>query len=288
MKRYRYQVTGDRWQVAGTPGHKPQAASHKASNPPVSPFRKGGKEGGFYLHPIPSTLYPLPSPPACRHATRCTLHASSKRGFTLIEILVAIAILAVVLSTIYVSYISTMRVVKNLEYGDEIYYMARITLERMVLDLQSACKGKDSYEFMTLKDSTGKLPMKGVSFLSRAHLDFSGPGDTMAAAQISYELEGDLDSGGFSIIRRDVLKQGEGPTGGEGFILCRRLQYVNLRFYDSTGREYPTWDSISGSEAQRNKVPSAILIELNFINPDDTANPYKFMTRLLLTGEVKT
>jgi hypothetical protein len=63
---------------------------------------------------------------------------------------------------------------------------------------------------------------------------------------------------------------------------------VNLRFYDSTGREYPTWDSMSGSEAQRNKVPSAILIELNFINPDDAANPYKFMTRLLLTGEVKT
>jgi general secretion pathway protein J len=273
--------------MAGTPGHKPQATSHKASNPPVSPFIKGGKEVGFYLHPIPSTLSPLPSPRACRHATCCTLHASSKRGFTLIEILVAIAILAVVLSTIYVSYISTMRVVKNLEYSDEIYYMARITLERMVLDLQSACKGKDSYEFMTLKDSTGKLPMKGVSFLSRAHLDFSG-GDTMAAAQISYELESDPDSGGFSIIRRDVLKQGEGPTGGEGFILCRRLQFVNLRFYDSTGREYPTWDSMSGSEAQRNKVPSAILIELNFINPDDAANPYKFMTRLLLTGEVKT
>jgi hypothetical protein len=45
---------------------------------------------------------------------------------------------------------------------------------------------------------------------------------------------------------------------------------------------------MSGSEAQRNKAPSAILIELSFINPDDAANPYKFMTRLLLTGEVKT
>jgi general secretion pathway protein J len=259
MKRYSYQVTGDRWQVAGS-----RCAAGIRNPESISPGP-----------------YPLvPGPFAKR--------ASSKRGFTLIEILVAIAILAVVLSTIYASYISTMRVVKNLEYGDEIYYMARITLERMVLDLQSACKGKDSYEFMTLKDSTGKLPMKGVSFLSRAHLDFSGPGDSMAVAQISYELEGDPDSGGFSIIRRDVLKQGEGTTGGEGFILCRRLQFVNLRFYDSTGREYPTWDSMSGSEAQRNKAPSAILIELSFINPDDAANPYKFMTRLLLTGEVKT
>ena len=158
----------------------------------------------------PPFLSPRPSPTACRHAARCTLHASSPRGFTLVEILVAIAILAVVLSTIYVSYLSTMRIVKSLEYGDEIYYMARITLERMVLDLQSACKEKDAYEFSTIKDSTGRLPFRGVSFLSRAHLDFSGPGDSMAVAQISYELEGDPESGGFSIVRRDVLRQGQG------------------------------------------------------------------------------
>ena len=230
------------------------------------------------LFPVPWTLYPVP----------LAKRAASRRGFTLIEILVAIAILAVVLSTIYVSYISTMRIVRSLEYGDEIYYMARITLERMVLDLQSTCKEKDSYEFTTLKDSTGKLPLKGVSFLSRAHLDFSGPGDSMAVAQISYELEGDPDSGGFSIIRRDVLRQGEGSSGGEGHILCRRLQFVNLRFYDASGREYPQWDSRTGSEGQRNNVPSSILIELNFINPDDGANPYKFMTRLILTGSTKT
>ena len=235
----------------------------------------------------PPFLSPRPSPTACRHAARCTLHASSPRGFTLVEILVAIAILAVVLSTIYVSYLSTMRIVKSLEYGDEIYYMARITLERMVLDLQSACKEKDAYEFSTLQDSTGKLPLKGVTFLSRAHLDFSGPGDSMAVAQISYELEGDPESGGFSIVRRDVLRQGQGREGGEGHLLCRRLQFVNLRFYDANGREYTLWDSRAGSEAQRNSIPSAVLIELDFINPDDAARPYKFMTRLLLPGSAR-
>jgi general secretion pathway protein J len=255
MGRDRYQVTGGRWQVRGE---------------------------------IPSTLVPRPSALfAPLHAPRNTQHASSRRGFTLVEILVAIAILAVVLSTIYVSYISTMRIVRSLEYGDEIYYMARITLERMVLDLQSTCKEKDSYEFTTLKDSTGQLPFKGVSFLSRAHLDFSGPGDSMAVAQISYELEGDAESGGFSIVRRDVLRQGTGSSGGEGYLLCRRLQFVNLRFFDANGLEYPQWDSRTGSEAQRNKIPAAILIELNFINPDDEAKPYKFMTRMLLTGSVK-
>ncbi len=236
---------------------KPQAASHKASNPPFIPLCKRGKVGDL-------------------------------KGFTLVEILVAITILAVVLSTIYVSFISTMRIVKSLEYGDEIYYMARITLERMVLDLQSACKERDSYEFVTQPDPTGKLPFKGVSFLSRAHLDFTGSIDSLSVAQISYELEGDADSGGFSITRRDVLRQGQGTVGGEGHLLCRRLQFINIRFYDSNGREYTQWDSRSGAELQRNKVPASIFIELNFINPDDGANPYKFMTRMLLTGALKT
>lgn len=245
---------------------------------------KGGKEGGSTLRPGPWTLNPGP----CIFApVPCLKRVASRRGFTLVEILVAIAILAVVLSTIYVSYISTMRIVRSLEYGDEIYCMARITLERMVLDLQSACKEKDAYEFSTLKDSTGRLPLKGVSFLSRAHLDFSGPGDTMSVAQISYELEGDPESGGFSIIRRDALRQGQGREGGEGHLLCKRLQLVNLRFYDSSGREYTLWDSRGGSGAQRNNLPSAVLIELDFINPDDAARPYKFMTRFLLPGSVK-
>lgn len=261
MRRERSKVTGDRYRVSGEIHSDP---------------------GG--LHPVPWTLYPGPftlSP------VPCLKRVASRRGFTLVEILVAIAILAVVLSTIYVSYISTMRVVKSLEYGDEIYYMARITLERMVLDLQSACKEKDSYEFSTLKDSTGRLPLKGVTFLSRAHLDFSGPGDSMAVAQISYELEGDPESNGFSIVRRDVLRQGQGREGGEGHLMCRRLQFVNLRFYDSNGREYTLWDSRAGSEAQRNNIPSAVFIELNFINPDDETRPYKFMTRFLLPGSVK-
>lgn len=199
----------------------------------------------------------------------------------------AIAILAVVLTTIYMSYISTMRVVKSLEQGDTVYNMARITLERMVLDLESACKVNDAFEFVAIRDDSAKLPLKGISFLSRAHLDFSRAGQTMAVATIRYELEPDEQAGAFSIVRRDNLKSG-GSSGGEGFALCRGLQSMNLRFFDKDGREYPFWDSRSGGGAQQNNIPAAITIELSFLNADDRSRPYKFMTKLLLTGARKT
>jgi general secretion pathway protein I len=50
---------------------------------------------------FPSTLYPRPSPPLCPHATRNTLHASSRKGFTLLEVMIAMSILAIVLVTVF-------------------------------------------------------------------------------------------------------------------------------------------------------------------------------------------
>src|SRR5512139_2624309 len=63
----------------------------RKSNPPVSPFPKGGKEEGFYLLPVPWTLYPGP------FAKR----AASRQGFTLLEVMIAMAILATVLVTVF-------------------------------------------------------------------------------------------------------------------------------------------------------------------------------------------
>jgi general secretion pathway protein I len=63
----------------------------RVSNPPVSPFTKGGKEGGLYLHPTPYT--PHPGPFAKR--------AASRQGFTLLEVMIAMAILAIVLVTVF-------------------------------------------------------------------------------------------------------------------------------------------------------------------------------------------
>ncbi len=63
----------------------------KKSNPPVSPFLKGGKEEGFHLRPVPCTLYPVP------FAKR----AASRQGFTLLEVMIAMAILATVLVTVF-------------------------------------------------------------------------------------------------------------------------------------------------------------------------------------------
>jgi len=62
--------------------------------------------------------------------------AKNIEGFTLLEILIALLILATVISIIFSSYTATFRNIEEAESQAEIYQMARITLGRMQEDLE--------------------------------------------------------------------------------------------------------------------------------------------------------
>jgi general secretion pathway protein I len=70
----------------------------KKSNPPVSPFAKGGAGGGLHLFPGPWT----PDPGPCISGpVPFAKRAASRKGFTLLEVMIAMAILATVLVTVF-------------------------------------------------------------------------------------------------------------------------------------------------------------------------------------------
>ena len=56
---------------------------------------------------------------------------SNAKGFTLLEIIIALLILAVVLTTIFGSYTRTLGNIFETESQADIYAMARIALERI-------------------------------------------------------------------------------------------------------------------------------------------------------------
>ena len=61
----------------------------------------------------------------------------NQKGFTLVEILIAIIIFATIISILYSSYTGTLRNIKETQYQADIYHMARVAIERMVEDLES-------------------------------------------------------------------------------------------------------------------------------------------------------
>ncbi len=61
----------------------------------------------------------------------------SRKGFTLLEILIAMFIFGVVLTTIFTSYTGTFRIIDETESQTDIYAMARTVMIRMQEDLES-------------------------------------------------------------------------------------------------------------------------------------------------------
>lgn len=214
---------------------------------------------------------------------KLSVHYHYSRGFTLLEILIAIFILGVVLSTIYAAYSGTLTVIKELDDDSRAYQMARVTLDRMNRDLSSLQRFGNVFVLQSAKSRIGNHEFGSLFFWSAAHLAFEEGGPSSPPASIAYFVKEDKD-GGFSLWRSDVAgaKPSTERKTGSGLIICQNLQAINLKFYDESGRDYDSWDTASSSESQKGKPPQLIQIELILANAKDAEKPYKFVTKVFL------
>jgi prepilin-type N-terminal cleavage/methylation domain-containing protein len=205
-----------------------------------------------------------------------------ENGFTLVEILIAIFILGIVLTTVYASYTGTFRIIRETQDDAEIYGMARNALDRMARDLQSAAPWRGAFTFMTKSDTLGGREFARLTFRSAAHVAFSEQEVPGGIAVIEYRVEEGTEKAGYALVRSDNLYRDPGkeePLPG-GYLLSDRVEALTYLFTDEAGKEYESWDSGGQVEVQRNKAPAGVLIRLSLVNTADKERPYRFMTRV--------
>ena len=205
------------------------------------------------------------------------------KGFTLIEILIAVFILGIVLSTVYASYTGTFRTIRATETDAELYGMARTVLERMTRDLEATAPWKGAFTFSARPYYLGDREFTRLTFRSTAHIAFGEKEEPAGIAVIEYGVEEGTEKEGYALSRSDSLHRDPGkeeaPTGG--FLLCDRVETLTYRFFDSAGKEYDTWDN-GQDEAQKKKAPAMVEIRLGLVNEKDREHPFPFMTRVRL------
>lgn len=226
----------------------------------------------------------------------------NKKGFTLLEILIAIALFAALVAMLYPAYIGTFKNIDVTESYGTIYRMARVALERISEDLAGACppdttEGSDSDEVQSKvflgkdseidgrgADELGFISEKHISFKSQAKINNSeDTSETLTEIQISgrgfikYYIEEIEGEDGFVLYRSDnpeLADQSEDKT--EKYILCEGLYSVNFSYQDEKGDTYDDWDS--SSDKFKGKLPALVSVELEFINQSDPETPVKFIT----------
>jgi len=216
-----------------------------------------------------------------------------KKGFTLLEILIAISIFASVLSTIFISYTGTFNVLDQTESRANIYRMARIALERMQEDLESAYFISGTEKSESKENPFDSTPFIGkdaeidgrdadtLSFISRAHIDFDEEENGTGITGISYYVGENEKGDGFILYRSDTPRFAKAPEEGTGgLILCDGLFSVDFTYYDGDSKSLEKWDS-TGDEL-KDKFPVMVEIELSFIDNSNTEIPVKFILNVSL------
>lgn len=223
------------------------------------------------------------------------VNCKARDGFTLFEILIAMFIFAVVLSTIYASYTGTFRIVGVAESQSEIYHMARIALERIIEDLESVYISdnkspnktkEDSYNYLLFigedKDLEGR-PADSLSFISTANIGLGGQGQSPGAEKILYYVEKDSEGDYLVLYRRGIpiFEKGLDFAGEkEGLVLCEKLVSVNFTYHKTKDEESEDWDS--SLDDFKDKIPNRVSISLEFVNSANPEAPIKFFTSVLL------
>lgn len=212
----------------------------------------------------------------------------SYRGFTLLEILMAISIFAIVVTLAYGSYRSTFRIIEQTESQTEIYNQARIAMDRITCDLSSLYLGSSGF-LQGEAQNLGNKEADTIRFTSTAHLVLNREEQASGYAIISYSVEEDPETRELSLFRHDQAfrpdEDGE-TTTGNGLLLCKGLLEVRFLYYDNREGQRDDWDSkeVEQTDTNAQKLPDRIEVSLLFADPAAGGKPVRFTTATTFPG----
>ncbi len=215
-----------------------------------------------------------------------------RAGFTLLEIMLAMLVLAMVVSMVSLSLSGSIRAIDaTLDQGD-VYYRAQVAMERISEDLASALLPAD-VEFIGAAGESDNGSAARLSFASLAHVVFNSDTDQPGLGLIGYSVRPDEeDEQQLLLLRTDVLYRPIADDQGtkaqntdvEAFLLTDRLRSVKFTFVDRNGEVLDNWNTRvdpDDKEAER-WLPVAVSCRLEFWINQDEDTSVSFETTVIL------
>lgn len=189
------------------------------------------------------------------------------RGFTLLEVLISIVILAVIMVAIYAMYTSSVGAIHIADQKSQVFQMARIALDRMTKDLESSFIASDLSNKEIRLGMIGKdqviddKPADRLDFTTLTHLALDERSVRTDLCEIGYQLVADPEEEGFILYRRDDGILDDNLTdGGSSYELARGVGGLDITFQDINGEEFDNWDTQEGKPSH--ELPMLITIRL--------------------------
>ena len=212
------------------------------------------------------------------------------RGFTLLELLVAVALLALVMSMLATALSASLKLVEAVNEQDEAALQAQTALRRLSEDL-AAAYGEPALPFIASQGEAQRLEdglADNLSFASLSHLVFDPREQYRGPALISYRVEQDrADARRLKLLRADVrLLLGEASDEQaveESFLLLADgLRSVQFEAVNEQGDAW-RYSAVAGAGGQMEvSLPAAVRIRLEFWLDVDKGRSQVYETAVLL------
>jgi general secretion pathway protein J len=202
---------------------------------------------------------------------RSDRHMRSARGFTLVELLVAIVVLSMISLLIYNAFASMKRSREGIERVDDRYREGRLAMTRMVRELQSAyisLHAPINSSLLVQKTSfvgTTGTPADRIDFNSFSNRRMDKNSHVSDQCELSYFGSSNPDVSGVMDLARRVSTSLdlEPKKGGRVDVLATDIDLFDLQYLDPiTGNWVETWDTTSAVTGQPARLPVQMRITL--------------------------
>lgn len=212
----------------------------------------------------------------------CLVRRIDSRGFTLLELLLAIFIFSIVISTVYGSYRTTFHNVQGSEQQAAIEGRARILLERLTADLESVYAGTGGFLYGERED-IGEFVGARLSFTSTAHLKLHQKAADTGLTNLTYTTKENSETGLMDIYRLDQPLLPGAADGLEaednGELIGAGVKEFVVTYLSRDGADSESWksDGDSDQEATPDEInlPAMVKVEVRFGEVEtDSADRY--------------
>lgn len=219
-----------------------------------------------------------------------TVSRRRARGMTMIEALVALAIVSMMLVSVWSSFGTTVSTMESTEKIQDRYNMLRNAMDRMATEMSMAYlsfnRPRDETRPYTFFEGRHEGESDSVSFSSFAHLRVRKDANEADQSILQYVVENDPEDPDRKHLYRRETKRltGDLPEHvyrfAPAYVLCEDVESIQFRYWDPTRLEWLEEWRTTALDAQPDRLPTRVEIKLGFY--DEAEELVYFVTQVAL------
>jgi general secretion pathway protein J len=225
---------------------------------------------------------------------------TGERGFTLIELIISLGIVAFMMMLAWRTTSTAITTRKNLAFEQERDQEIRVAMSRMVRDIGSAYLSANEdqalMERRTLFVGNSEGRVDNLKFSTMAHEVLWADANESEQTVVTYYAESDPDDRSKTNLVRSELRRMRDPldsqsqTPAEVDYLIRDIESVRFEYYDFRDKSWKNrWDSTQ-ADAERGRLPTRVRITVEVaIDRGDDHEVVKYISqaRISMQEELK-